>query len=145
MRQKDSKNTKTMILIYTVVGLIAYVVFLILYNKSREYIRYRELDLNEKQIQSIHMVDIQFMSTFLFIAVLLSFCLRLFSSSEFALINNSIKMIIGLVSAVVTTLVFYITKNETIRTIIPAAIIMIPVFLFFSLVALSTLTLSLKS
>lgn len=111
MRQKDSKNTKTMILIYTVVGLIAYVVFLILYNKSREYIRYRELDLNEKQIQSIHMVDIQFMSTFLFIAVLLSFCLRLFTSSEFALVNNSIKMIIGLVSAVVTTLVFYITNK----------------------------------
>ena len=111
MRQKDSKNTQTMILIYTVVGLIAYVVFLILYNKSREYIRYRELDLNEKQIQSIHMVDIQFMSTFLFITVLLSFCLRLFSSSEFALVNNSIKMIIGLVSAVVTTLVFYITNK----------------------------------
>lgn len=111
MRQKDSKNTQTMILIYTVVGLIAYVVFLILYNKSREYIRYRELDLNEKQIQSIHMVDIQFMSTFLFIVVLLSFCLRLFSSSEFALVNNSIKMIIGLVSAVVTTLVFYITNK----------------------------------
>ncbi len=98
MRQKDSKNTQTMILIYTVVGLIAYVVFLILYNKSREYIRYRELDLNEKQIQSIHMVDIQFMSTFLFIAVLLSFCLRLFSSSEFALVNNSIKIIIGLIT-----------------------------------------------
>ena len=111
MRQKDSKNTQTMILIYTVVGLIAYVVFLILYNKSREYIRYRELDLNEKQIQSIQMVDIQFMSTFLFITVLLSFCLRLFSSSEFALVNNSIKMIIGLVSAVVTTLVFYITNK----------------------------------
>lgn len=111
MRQKDSKNTQTMILIYTVVGLIAYVVFLILYNKSREYIRYRELDLNEKQIQSIHIVDIQFMSTFLFITVLLSFCLRLFSSSEFALVNNSIKMIIGLVSAVVTTLVFYITNK----------------------------------
>jgi len=111
MRQKDSKNTQTMIHIYTVVGLIAYVVFLILYNKSREYIRYRELDLNEKQIQSIHMVDIQFMSTFLFITVLLSFCLRLFSSSEFALVSNSIKMVIGLVSAVVTTLVFYITNR----------------------------------
>ena len=80
-------------------------------NKSREYIRYRELDLNEKQIQSIHMVDIQFMSTFLFIVVLLSFCLRLFSSSEFALVSNSIKMIIGLVSAVVTTLLFYTTNK----------------------------------
>lgn len=57
------------------------------------------------------MVDIQFMSTFLFIAVLLSFCLRLFSSSEFALVNNSIKIIIGLISAVVTTLVFYITNK----------------------------------
>lgn len=57
------------------------------------------------------MVDIQFMSSFLFIAVLLSFCLRLFSSSEFALVSNSIKMIIGLVSAVVTTLVFYITNR----------------------------------
>lgn len=111
MRQKDSKNTQTMILIYTVVGLISYVVFLILYNKSREYIRYRELDLSEKQIQSIHMVDIQFMSRFLFITVLLSFCLILFSSSEFALVSNSIKMVIGLVSAVVTTLVFYITNR----------------------------------
>lgn len=110
MRQKDSKNTQTMILIYTVVGLISYVVFLILYNKSREYIRYRELDLSEKQIQSIHMVDIQ-LSRFLFITVLLSFCLRLFSSSEFALVSNSIKMVIGLVSAVVTTLVFYITNR----------------------------------
>ena len=116
MRQKEAKNTLTMIIIYTVVGLIAYAVFLILYNKSKEYTRFRELNLDEKQIQSIHMVDIQFMSKSLFVTVLLSFCLRLFSSSEFALVSNPIKMIIGLISAVVTTLLFYITNKIMVKS-----------------------------
>ena len=117
MRAKQEKNTLTMLIIYSVVGAIAYIVFLILYNKTREYTRYRELDLDEEQIQSIHMTDIKFITEILFVGVLLSFCLRLFSSSEFALASNSIKMIIGLISAVLTAIVFYFTNNLMIKRI----------------------------
>lgn len=117
MRSKQNKNTQTMLIIYSIVGVIAYIVFLILYNKTREYTRYRELDLDEKQIQSIHMTDIKFITEMLFVGVLLSFCLRLFSSSEFALVSNSIKMIIGLVSAIVTAFLFYFTNNLMIKRI----------------------------
>lgn len=117
MRSKQNKNTQTMLIIYSIVGVIAYIVFLILYNKTREYTRYRELDLDEKQIQSIHMTDIKFITEILFVGVLLSFCLRLFSSSEFALASNSIKMIIGLISAIVTAILFYFTNNLMIKRI----------------------------
>lgn len=117
MRAKQEKNTQTMLIIYSIVGIIAYIVFLILYNKTREYTRYRELDLDEKQIQSIHMTDIKFITEMLFVGVLLSFCLRLFSSYEFALVSNSIKMIIGLVSAIITATLFYFTNNLMIKRI----------------------------